>query len=521
MPKDSDDFSDYQMNRLLKRHAVQISLEQAGKEMGGRALSLQELEELLGEQGVLKDDEGVLPSKRIAQDSVTRYMLVQRTAGEKKLPGLTEEKVEKKEEKGFDITEHLQDVDWSSESDGEFGGINNVPEVNNVLVGVKKDVAEILAVLEDDEVKIEPSESKIVAENFSEIVIEERPEIETEERSKMAAEERPKMAAEEQPKMAAEEEPKMAAEEYQKIVAIESPKIVAEELPKIVAIESPKTVPEELPKIVAIEPPKVVAIESPKVVAEELPKIVAIEPPKVVAIESPKIIESAQNEKIPSSSDSESECELVPIEDPDPINLITEIEKPLQVVIIPEKIDKDDLFADIFVEAPKKVDDEKLEEKVATPPPRPINANEEIERLDQEIAALSKDLEDEEMEEEEEEEEKEKEKVEEREKVEEIKKPMTEEELLDLKKSLEEEQGDLMAEQGKQERHAQSVTDQMCQDAQVCDFWGIFLGKPQFLEVFLCQFRLSEVFPCKFWAVEFLVFRFFLSQAQNFLKFFF
>ena len=101
MPKESEHFSDYQMNRLLKRHAVQVSLEQAGKEMGGRGLSLQELEELLGEQGIIKDDEGALPSKRIAQDSVTRYMLVKRTEDTGQKPSSAEEKIIKVEEKSY------------------------------------------------------------------------------------------------------------------------------------------------------------------------------------------------------------------------------------------------------------------------------------------------------------------------------------------------------------------------------------------------------------------------------------
>ncbi|XP_063242299.1 DNA excision repair protein ERCC-5 isoform X2 [Bacillus rossius redtenbacheri] len=73
IPKESGEFSSYQMARLLKRRSVQVSLEEAEKEMGGRTLSLGELEELLSDQGVvLASDLG----RRIASDNVTRYLYV-------------------------------------------------------------------------------------------------------------------------------------------------------------------------------------------------------------------------------------------------------------------------------------------------------------------------------------------------------------------------------------------------------------------------------------------------------------
>ncbi|XP_050306629.1 DNA excision repair protein ERCC-5 [Anthonomus grandis grandis] len=72
LPKVSDDFSTYQMKRLLKRQAVQSALEEAEKEMGGKSLSLAELESLLNDQGVLTGDLG----KRIASDEKTKYLLV-------------------------------------------------------------------------------------------------------------------------------------------------------------------------------------------------------------------------------------------------------------------------------------------------------------------------------------------------------------------------------------------------------------------------------------------------------------
>ncbi|XP_066255431.1 DNA excision repair protein ERCC-5 [Euwallacea similis] len=73
MPKVSDDFSDYQMQRLLKRQSVQIALEEAEKEMGGKSLSLAELELMLKDQGVLNAQS---VGNRIASDENKQYLLV-------------------------------------------------------------------------------------------------------------------------------------------------------------------------------------------------------------------------------------------------------------------------------------------------------------------------------------------------------------------------------------------------------------------------------------------------------------
>jgi DNA excision repair protein ERCC-5 len=50
-----------------------MSLEDAEKEMGGRSLSLGELEEMLSEQGVVTDSS---IGMRIAADNVTRYVYI-------------------------------------------------------------------------------------------------------------------------------------------------------------------------------------------------------------------------------------------------------------------------------------------------------------------------------------------------------------------------------------------------------------------------------------------------------------
>ncbi|ENN80361.1 hypothetical protein YQE_03220, partial [Dendroctonus ponderosae] len=73
LPKVSDDFSVFQMQRLLKRQAVQTALEDAEKEMGGKSLSLAELESILKDQGVLTNQH---LGNRIASDESTKYLLV-------------------------------------------------------------------------------------------------------------------------------------------------------------------------------------------------------------------------------------------------------------------------------------------------------------------------------------------------------------------------------------------------------------------------------------------------------------
>lgn len=61
------------MSRLLKRRSVQVSLEEAEKEMGGKTLSLADVETLLAEGGVEINPQ---LTKRIASDNRTRYIYV-------------------------------------------------------------------------------------------------------------------------------------------------------------------------------------------------------------------------------------------------------------------------------------------------------------------------------------------------------------------------------------------------------------------------------------------------------------
>ncbi|XP_058452689.1 DNA excision repair protein ERCC-5 [Malaya genurostris] len=74
LPVESNDFSSFQMKRLLKRRTVQVELEEAEKEMGGKCLSLAELEALLSEEGV--DTCTDKAAQKIASDENTRFLLV-------------------------------------------------------------------------------------------------------------------------------------------------------------------------------------------------------------------------------------------------------------------------------------------------------------------------------------------------------------------------------------------------------------------------------------------------------------
>lgn len=74
LPVESQDFSSYQMLGLLRRRQVQVSLESAEKEMGGKVWSLSELESLLTEDGVINTAEK--HAQKIANDENTRFLLV-------------------------------------------------------------------------------------------------------------------------------------------------------------------------------------------------------------------------------------------------------------------------------------------------------------------------------------------------------------------------------------------------------------------------------------------------------------
>lgn len=73
LPVESQSFSNFQMKRLLKRRRVQVELEGAEKEMGGKGLSLAELENLLSEKGVVDPE---IATNRIASNEHVRFLYV-------------------------------------------------------------------------------------------------------------------------------------------------------------------------------------------------------------------------------------------------------------------------------------------------------------------------------------------------------------------------------------------------------------------------------------------------------------
>lgn len=65
------------MKRLLKRRLVQQSLESAEKEMGGKTLTLDELDKLFKEQGIPTNVQNY--AYRIAADDTTRLIYISGT----------------------------------------------------------------------------------------------------------------------------------------------------------------------------------------------------------------------------------------------------------------------------------------------------------------------------------------------------------------------------------------------------------------------------------------------------------
>ncbi|XP_020714214.1 DNA repair protein complementing XP-G cells homolog [Ceratitis capitata] len=76
LPSCSYDFSSFQMKRLLKRRAVQESLEETEKEMGEQALTYTDLQNFFAEEGILDPqnlNQGALP---LCSDEAVRFTLV-------------------------------------------------------------------------------------------------------------------------------------------------------------------------------------------------------------------------------------------------------------------------------------------------------------------------------------------------------------------------------------------------------------------------------------------------------------
>ncbi|CAB3368985.1 Hypothetical predicted protein [Cloeon dipterum] len=80
MPQESDDFSGFQMRRLLLRRSAQVELDLVEKELSKRhTLSMEEIKEIMAEKGSLATklaDMDVDYGQRIASDDVTRFILI-------------------------------------------------------------------------------------------------------------------------------------------------------------------------------------------------------------------------------------------------------------------------------------------------------------------------------------------------------------------------------------------------------------------------------------------------------------
>lgn len=109
LPTQSDDFAVFQLNRLRKRYQVQVSLEEAEKEMGGHSLSLAQLEQLLNDQGVITRNLEV--GHRIASDETTRFLLI------KDVKRAMEEARQETEEEGEASTSTKTKADVEFEND--------------------------------------------------------------------------------------------------------------------------------------------------------------------------------------------------------------------------------------------------------------------------------------------------------------------------------------------------------------------------------------------------------------------
>lgn len=76
LPARSDDFCSFQMKRLLKRRAVQESLEEAEQEMGGHTLTYSELSQFFSEEGIVTPTAIEESTRQISSDEHTRFLLV-------------------------------------------------------------------------------------------------------------------------------------------------------------------------------------------------------------------------------------------------------------------------------------------------------------------------------------------------------------------------------------------------------------------------------------------------------------
>ncbi|CAH0557370.1 unnamed protein product [Brassicogethes aeneus] len=155
LPSQSNDFSVFQMRRLLKRQEVQSALEEAEKEMGGHSLSLGELETILNDHGVITIEN---MGKRIASDENTRYLLIkdikqamEKAKNEQALQAIKEkEEVSKEGENGEISTSFEKKSEEKKIADEEFDedlklaialSLQEGPSTSKVSMGPSKSTA--------------------------------------------------------------------------------------------------------------------------------------------------------------------------------------------------------------------------------------------------------------------------------------------------------------------------------------------------------------------------------------------
>lgn len=113
-----------QLKRLLKRRKVQECLEETEKEMGATGMSLNDLEALLSEEGIVTKIES-LPTRRIASNENMRFLFIK---------NMKEALVEAKKHKSKEENEAVSEAGPSNENTSEIPVSNQETEIKTDLV---------------------------------------------------------------------------------------------------------------------------------------------------------------------------------------------------------------------------------------------------------------------------------------------------------------------------------------------------------------------------------------------------
>lgn len=158
LPEESSEFSGFQMQRLLNRRRVQVSLDEAEQEMGGKSMSFVEIEKLLREDGVVEAaDLDALPMRRVLSDENARYLHVRNL---KKV--MRDEERLKKEERPEcsppkklkvdpDVLAVLADIEEDEEGDNEDEDVQLQRAILMSKEEDKKHATDLVDIKEEDE----------------------------------------------------------------------------------------------------------------------------------------------------------------------------------------------------------------------------------------------------------------------------------------------------------------------------------------------------------------------------------